>query len=148
MFNFMTVLFLSISLFSFLLFIRPGYLEAKQPHISDLSFLSTESPQDRNLQEAVQLTDDDDSKVYNNSDLDNIVSLLNKSHYYGQWMTIDDSSIPEFAENNGFTTLRYDSLTSFTLNLHVYDGKYVDKDALTILLEDIQKPFNYSNSNS
>ena len=147
MFCLIAGLSLSKSLSSFL-FGYPRHLETKKSPISASSFLSTKNSQDTSLQEVVHLTNDSDSSVHNNSDLDNILSLLNRSHYYGQWRTIENSNILEFEEKTGFTALHSNSLRTFTLNLRVYDGQYVDKGALTILLDDLQNPDFYNNSNS
>ncbi len=78
-----------------------------------------------------------------------LIALIDRSYFYGEWMDIQGNIIPKFSNERGFTIFHYDSLANFKIDLHLYDGEYVDGNAMTIMYnhtDDIPSHFNQSNA--
>jgi len=87
----------------------------------------------------------------NSLDADDMIILariLNHSYYYGDWKTLDNNRVPEFSNQNGHTFMYYDSMAKYTVDLHLYDGDYVDNKVLTIMYNYKDESYFYKKENA
>jgi len=77
-----------------------------------------------------------------------LIGLIDRSYFYGEWMDIQNNVIPKFSNERGFTIFHYDSLANFKMDLHLYDGEYVDGNAMTIMYNHTDDISHFNQSNA
>jgi len=78
-----------------------------------------------------------------------LVKLVDRSYFYGEWININGNYIRQFKNDGGFNILHYDSLANFKLDLHLYDGEYIDGNTMSIMYNHTgDVPFHFNQSNA